>query len=360
MNYTTHRSNEEATASQNMRASTHCLRGRSAEGAPLTSYKQVADIETNGYYGLWEDDLDDVTEKLRLQKAFLDHSYLFDRINQRYIPYADLVISAYHAPQRYYGEIQNRVNTLQELAISQGLSALFLTITLPSAYHPGKQNENKRIVANPYYEGYTPHEGSLHLTKMLKRLRDDRSYKLIPKDQRHYFKVIEPHKDGTPHLHLLLFLPQEHKARITVAFKRLFPSKGNKIEDNLRNAGAYVMKYINKILPLSKKEKLSIQDQYMNAWYAKHQIVRFGSSRSLAPLYLYRILHHHFSFRALTRLFHEGEFHFFVTLDTEKIIQINDSLGNTLYTASDNYDLLPMGSYINNSQTSESAIGRVA
>ncbi|MGB6328906.1 MAG: hypothetical protein WBF48_08250 [Halarcobacter sp.] len=62
------------------------------------------------------------------------------------------------------------------------------------------------------------------------------------------------------------------------------------------------MKYINKTLPLSKKNKLSEQDKYLNAWYSKHKINRFNSSRTLAPISLYRLLFRRYSLIELTKV----------------------------------------------------------
>ncbi|WP_310442355.1 hypothetical protein, partial [Sulfurimonas sp.] len=96
-------------------------RANCAEGT-LTIYKEVVDIdETQAilerhkkvHYGLSKYEFDNVTKKLKDQKSFLEFSFLYDRINRTRIPLSDLIISANHSPQRYYSEIQNRVNTLE-------------------------------------------------------------------------------------------------------------------------------------------------------------------------------------------------------------------------------------------------------
>lgn len=341
----------------------------------LTIYKEVVDIDMTDsikerhkivHYGLSKNDLGEVTTKLKNQKSFLDFSFLYDRINQTKIPLADLIISANHSPNRYYSEIQNRVNTLTTIAKQRGLKPLFMTITLPSEYHRCKTTKQGKLIPNPKFDGTTPKEAVKILTKSFARLRQDRSLKDgLSKEHRIYFRVNEPHKDGTPHTHILMFVPVDRVERVKKAFRRLFDSRGNDIQDDIKGSTAYIMKYINKTLPLSKKDKLSEKDKYINAWYSKHRVVRFNSSKTLAPLGIYRLLHNRYSLFALTKLLDENHLSVYVTLDTNKVMEIIDEWGDTVYSRSSNFDVVTTstvsrGSYFNNSQTSDSAIGVTA
>jgi len=339
----------------------------------LTNYKR--DVDINEYealkerhkivhYGLSKNDLENVTQKLKKQKQFLKYSFIYDRIMRNKIPLSDIFISANHSPQRYYAEIQNRVNTLTTFAKERNLKPLFMTITLPSEYHIGKTTKQGKLMPNPKFNGIKPKEAVKVLTKMFARLRQDRSLKDgLYKENRIYFRVNEPHKDGTPHTHILMFVPADRVTRVKKAFKRLFDSRGNDIQDDIRNAASYVMKYINKTLPLSKKDKLNKKEQYLNAWYSKNRVIRFNSSKTLAPLSIYRLLHNRYSLFALTRLIGEGHFKIYVTLDTNKVMEIIDEWGDIVYSRGYNYDVVTMnniskGDYFpNNSQTNDSAIG---
>lgn len=336
----------------------------------LTIYKEVVDIdETQAiyerhkkvHYGLSRYQFDNVTKKLKEQKNFLEFSFLYDRINRNRIPLSDLIISANHSPQRYYSEIQNRVNTLEKIAKQRGLKPLFMTLTLPSEYHMCKTTKKGLLVPNPKHNGITPKEAVKALTKMFAKLRQDRGLKELSKEQRIYFRVNEPHKDGTPHTHILMFVPVDRVERVKKAFSRLFDGRGNDIQDDINKSTAYIMKYINKTLPLSKKEKLSEKEKYLNAWYSHNRVIRFNSSKTLAPLGIYRLLHNRYSMFALTKLINENHFKIYVTLDTNKVMEIMDEWGDMVYERSSNFDVKLMGSYFkNNSQTSDSAIGRVA
>lgn len=345
----------------------------------LTNYKKVVDIDEIDltpylkerhkivHYGLSSADLKEVTQKLKRQKQFLEFSYLYDRINQNAIPLSDLLISANHSPDRYYAEVQNRVNTLTTIAKQRELKPLFMTLTLPSEFHKYKTLQRNgikdKLVPNPKYNSIPAKEAVKILTKMFAKLRHDRSLKELSKEQRIYFRVNEPHKDGTPHTHILMFVPADRVERVKKAFRRLFDECANDIQDNIENATSYVMKYINKTLPLSKQKNLSEKDKYLNAWYSKNRVIRFNSSKTLAPLNLYRLLHQKYSLFALTRLISENHFKIYVTLDTNKVMEVINEWGDVVYARGSNFNVVtagshPRGNYSqNNSQTSESAIG---
>ena len=287
---------------------------------PLTTYKKVVDkIKT---YGLTASDLMVVREKLRLQNNFLEYSYVTNDQTGQSFTLKDCIVSSNHNPHRYYGEIQNRINTLEREAINAGLTPIFLTMTLPSEFHKMKQM-NGKLVCNPKFNGTTPKEAVKILTKQWGKLRHDRSLKELSKNQRMYYRVNEPHKDGTPHTHILLFIPKDQIERVEIAFKRLFIQVGNKFEKNIKSASSYIMKYINKTLPMSK-DQITQQDQYLNAWYIKHRVNRFCSSRSTAPMYLYRLVSHRFSLYGLTQVRKGNSLQVLARLEDDKIMEIWD------------------------------------
>lgn len=288
---------------------------------PLTTYKKVVDnLKT---YGLTANDLTAVREKLRLQSNFLDFSYITNNQTGQSFSLKDCIVSSNHNPQRYYGEIQNRINTLEREALNASLTPVFLTMTLPSEFHEMKQS-NGKLVKNPKFNGTTPKEAVKILTKQWGKLRHDRSLKELTKNQRMYYRVNEPHKDGTPHTHILLFIPKENIGRVEIAFKRLFLQAGNQFEKNIKSASSYIMKYINKTLPMSKKETLSESEHYLNAWYVKNRINRFCSSRSLAPMYLYRLLKNRFTLYALTQVRKGDDLKILARIEDDKIMEIWD------------------------------------
>lgn len=298
------------------------------------------------HYGLTSVDFKDVEKKLAKQKQFLENVYIRNKITNSIIPLKNGVVSPYHSPERYYGSIQQRVSALVEFAQNKALKPIFMTITLPSEYHPKKQ-KNGKLVDNPKYNGMEAKEANQELTKRFAKLRHDRSIKELSNDNRVYFRVTEPHEDGTPHLHVLMFVPSDSVDKIVMAFERIFRSRKNErkandiqtIETDIKNSTAYIMKYINKVLPLSKKEKLSQKEKYLNAWYSKHKITRFYSSRTLAPLEVYKLIHNHYSLLELTYVKKSGSLAIYRDVETQKIMEILED-GEYLYIRDTNIELL--------------------
>lgn len=290
----------------------------------------IKDNELNPtYYGLTGTDYEEVQKKLQKNKQFLDNTYLRNTTTNTIIPLRNGIISPYHSPERYYGSIQHRVNALTSYARENGLKPVFMTITLPSEYHPKKMKRGK-LVNNPKYNGADPKVASKALTDRFAKIRQDRSLKDLPKDQRVYFRVTEPHKDGTPHLHVLMFVPSDRVEKLASAFDRLYRSEKHEkmandiqlVETNIENSTAYIMKYINKVLPLSKKEKITLSDSFLNSWYSKYRIARFYSSRTLAPLELYKLLHNEYTLLELTYAKSNGSLAIYRDVETQKIMEV--------------------------------------
>ena len=312
------------------------------EAKPLTIYKKVVDISK--IYGLTKDDLNMCQLKIKRQNDFLKYSYIQNNLTGQQFSLKDCIISSNHNPKRYYGEIQNRINTLEKEATNAKLTPVFLTLTLPSEFHAMKTTKTGKLITNPKYNGVEPKEAVKVLTKMWAKLRQDRSLKELSKMQRMYYRVNEPHKDGTPHTHILLFIPEEKISRVEKAFKRLFNPKTNKFEKDIKSATSYIMKYINKTLPMSKKE-LSKKDVYLNAWYIKHRINRFCASRSTAPMYLYRMLSHRFTLYGLTQVRKSGSLQILARLDDDKIMEIWDN-EELLFIRNENIEVNLMNGYM--------------
>lgn len=313
----------------------------------LTTYKTVVDISKKSlknhpvkYYGLNLYDFNEVQIKLEKQKHFLNNSFIYDKMSNNPIPLSTITFSANVNPKRYYSEIQNRINTLVLEATNKNLQPIFMTLTLPSAYHKMKYDKkSKKLIPNPKYNYVTPKDAVKELTKMFAKLRHDRSLKELSKDERIYYRVNEPHKDGTPHTHILLYVPKSTISRIVKAFQRLFNTIANDIQTDINNPTAYIMKYINKTLPLSKQDNLSEKDKYLNAWYSRNRIIRFNSSRTLAPLKLYRLLYTRYTLQELTKAVNNKELQIFVLQDDRsKIMEIFDG-DELLYMKPDNFEL---------------------
>jgi len=318
-------------------------------------------------YGLTKKNKEYVLNKIEKQKDFLYSHYI--EVQGEKIQLASFFKNTFINPDRYIAELQHRVWSLVEYAQGKNLVNVFLTLTLPSEYHPKKTLRNGKIIDNPKYahkniilydihtkekateyekmlfkyyktsgttrytgktktislstKDYEPKKASKELTKMFETIRKDRSYQDLEKNERVYFRVTEPHKDGTPHLHISLWIPKESVAKFVQAVHRFYPApmadiattyipqgyelyekvykrngtwhsgyKTNKesksyIKLQIEDSVSYLMKYIYKTLDDLRDGKGITE---ITMWYIMHGICRFYTSRTLISLNVYRPL----------------------------------------------------------------------
>jgi hypothetical protein len=149
-------------------------------------------------------------------------------------------------------ELMTRMKGFETIAGYSGHAAIFVTLTCPSAFHRMHSNGTK----NDRWEEFTPKEGQSWLCKMWSRVRAKLHRALA---SIYGFRVAEPHHDGTPHWHLVLFgsrrsltlarryLSKTWRAEFSsepgmwkhrVTFKKIYSEQGS--------ATGYIAKYIAK------------------------------------------------------------------------------------------------------------------
>ena len=149
-------------------------------------------------------------------------------------------------------ELMTRCHGFELIAEHLGHVGEFYTLTTPSRMHSYLHHGK----ANLRHDGTTALEAHEYLTHLWTLIRAE----FDRQDIRPYgFRVVEPHHDGTPHWHLLLFMPEQHRqiARNIMShyallddgnepgarkrrfkFEPINPSKGS--------ATGYIAKYISK------------------------------------------------------------------------------------------------------------------
>lgn len=150
------------------------------------------------------------------------------------------------------GELMTRIRGCDEWAQARGMVGLFTTNTLPSRFHAQLFKGGR----NPAWDGSTPRDGQRWLCKTWARNRAQLHREGIGVFG---FRIAEPHHDGCPHWHMLLWVEPAKVDRLReimrahwlkdagdepgaqkhrVKFETLDPKKGS--------AAAYVSKYIAK------------------------------------------------------------------------------------------------------------------
>ena len=263
-------------------------------------------------------------DKIRNTKFFLDNNFI--KFGDTEVPYSNFFKNAFINPNRYIAEIQNRVWSIYNYAMARNLVNVFCTITLPPEFHRLKKLKNGKIVRNRKYNvDYTPRYSVKHLSKSLKKILDDYFYKSIPREDRCYFRVTEPHHDGTPHLHISFFIPEDKVEKFVKLFTRHFPEPLGKIETKVENPVSYLMKYVLKTLDDLRFGDDNISD--LTLWYVYHGICRIYTSRTLISLDVYRVLGGKYSLNELTVMYKEKRLSVYVHPDTNKVIQVFDEFG---------------------------------
>ena len=108
------------------------------------------------------------------------------------------------------GELMTRIKGCELMAEKCGLAGLFTTHTLPSRFHRAMKYGGM----NPKWDGSTPADGQAWLRLQWSRLRarlDHIGIRIMG------FRVVEPHHDGTPHWHMLIWCAPGHVEQLKLA-----------------------------------------------------------------------------------------------------------------------------------------------
>jgi len=283
-------------------------------------------------YGLTNDMREFALDKIKRQKKYLSENGV--EILGQSFRLIDFFKNSFINPDRYIAEVNNRVSSLYRYAKERKLKNVFLTITLPTEYHQKKgiyhpkTGKLIKVVNNPKFiddEEHSPRAGSRVLSKIFNRIQQLRAYRNIPKENKVYFRVYEPHKDGTPHLHASIFIPEENvedfvRSVQRWAFNNGFSKHQIKIETDIKNPVAYLMKYILKTFDDLRKDKDDITD--LTLWYIVHGICRFYTSRTLISLEIYKKFRGAFDLLEVTKMYRNQEVSVYIDTHTKKPVMI--------------------------------------
>lgn len=186
--------------------------------------------------------------------------------------------SSYDAKQKaYIKTIEQKVNALVALAKHENLIPLFLTLTLPSKYHPFKTLKNGKIIPNKNYKFEKLENAIIEGYQELKNIYRT-FYKRVKNNSKnlYFIKVTECHKSLIPHMHVMLFVESN---QINTTKKLFFKvCKENKLQrvefdeslmtENINNAVGYIMKYILKTLNSNDE----FFNRWQDGWRKKHKI----------------------------------------------------------------------------------------
>ena len=221
------------------------------------------------------------------QKEFLERSQIQNHLGQKF-SLAELAEKSVSNPAVRRAELMTRISGFEKIALASGHECYFQTITTPSRMHRCLSKKGRK---NPKFDGTTPREAQQYLQMIWARIRAA----LARNDIKPYgFRVAEPHHDGTPHWHFMLFVSREKSAQLNKimrmyalnedgnergAKKHRFTSK--RIDMEKGSAAGYIAKYISKRIDGAhlKEDLLGNPAQkaaeQIEAWSRDHGIRQF-------------------------------------------------------------------------------------
>jgi hypothetical protein len=194
-------------------------------------------------------------------------------------------------------ELMTRMRGFEDYAKTQNHVATFFTLTCPSAYHARSTNAapGHRSGHNQSFGGYSVREGAQWLSRMWARSRS----RLAKLGVTIYgFRVAEPHHDGTPHWHLVLFCAPHHRGILWAVLRSRWLSEYGRepgalvrratalsVDESKGSATGYLSKYIAKNidgfetgeLTSDEDHKTTLQNAALRvtAWASLHGIRQF-------------------------------------------------------------------------------------
>ncbi|MDR0579224.1 MAG: replication endonuclease [Campylobacteraceae bacterium] len=283
-------------------------------------------------YGLTKFDREFTLNKLKYQQQYLSENF-YDTGFEK-IPYALFFQNAWHNSQRYIAELNHRIYSFNQYADERSLKPIFAVLTLPSEYHPKKtirlKNGKTKLVKNRKFiddEFHAVKAGSQRLSTVVRSIFNQRIFRSIERADRCYIATREPHKDGTCHLNLLVFVPSDKIDKCVSAIQNCFIDNHSRVETVINNPTAYVMKYIFKTLDDLRGNNGDLDKlSNLTLWYIKHKIPRVTTSQTFISLDVYRVLKGQYDLKTLTYMCNRGRLQ--ILLDNNnKVVQIFDDFG---------------------------------
>ncbi len=182
-------------------------------------------------------------ERRKQNKKLLENSIAENDQGERFT-LQELAETSMANPENRRSELMTVANGLERYAEQYKHNALFITVTAPSKYHKVSRK----------YAGFTPKQTNQYLQKQWAKVRA-----FLKRHGAEYYglRVSEPHKDGTPHAHYLIFCDKQDDDIVRTAFIEYalehdsdeVGASFNRIKVERLPAGtatAYLAKYVSK------------------------------------------------------------------------------------------------------------------
>lgn len=201
----------------------------------------------------------DVRARRQANLEFLKSCDLENRETGERIDLISKVMGSISNPEIRRMELMNTIAGIERYAAAEGDVGMFITLTAPSKYHPTRQvgkGESKTVQLNHGWndEAFNPKDAQRYLCRIWSLMRT--AFK--DNDLQVYgLRVVEPHHDGTPHWHMMLFCNPRQRNQIIEIMRRYALKEDGDERGAARNrfqakhlnrggAAGYIAKYISK------------------------------------------------------------------------------------------------------------------
>lgn len=259
-------------------------------------------------YASW-DCIKEHQEQQKKNWDFIQNAMLFDAETEEETELKDMVLKSVSNPAIRRHELMVRTRGCEDIGNELGLQGLFLTLTTPAAYH----NSYKKGGFIDHWNGKNPKQAQDYLNKTWQRMRAK-----LGREEIRWFgvRVAEPHHDGTPHWHLLIWVKPEdadalkdifidyatkkdrHELMKSGSFDYSARCDVQEIDPDKGTATGYIAKYISKNIDgfamddeVSDETDKPVKDMAKNvtAWKSRWNIRQFQFFGG-APVTTYREL----------------------------------------------------------------------
>jgi hypothetical protein len=223
-------------------------------------------------YGIENKHREAVVFQINKNLSYLEKRFVINRERCKKLSH-----SAHINPDKFYAEFQDIVNSLHKLCYDdQKLLPSFFTITAPAYYHNIENFKSYEDMIKKTLEYLSDEWRRFLRLKVFEHMKRDFGFRMP------YYKIVEPHKSGVPHLHFVIYLPKAYVVRLRKISKLHF--KGHTVwkvffkryGDGKHGILAYVSKYISKLVRSFELDDAGI-------WYRFFNVRFFTYSRTMFP-----------------------------------------------------------------------------
>jgi Bacteriophage replication gene A protein (GPA) len=173
-----------------------------------------------------------------------------------------------NANRQRFSELYTLIKGMEQLCEEAGMTWAFVTLTAPAEYHPNPKKGKKK------WNGEAADQAHEWISEAWQRARA----RIAKFTAICGLRVVEPHEDGCPHWHCLLFGYEKNLQKIEKEFRKELSWKkeaGCKfmMNDGTASAASYVTKYVMKTI--SALEELDKEQAAVDAWRSAWAIRAF-------------------------------------------------------------------------------------